>query len=152
MHSAWFRTTFLRLLKFPQIKEGYLISWEGPILQNDWIIWSPLLHFNFKSFKGPNFSPFIRFPCILHDSGIPFPNFWNLYKLKRGDLISWGELILQNGWIIWSPLLHFNCKSFKDPNSSSFVRFECILHDSRVPFLDFWNFYKLKRGDLISWG
>ena len=45
--------------------------------------------------------------------------FSNFRKLKREDLISWGKLILQKGWIIWSPLLYFNFKSFEDPNSLS---------------------------------
>ena len=126
---------------------------------------------------------FIRFQCILLDSGVPFSDFWNFYKLKRGDLISeenqfcrrselfgppfaisilkvlrpkffvihyisiysvwftrrflrllkflqikdggpnfWWEPILQKVWIIWSPLLYFNFKSFKDPNSLSYMR------------------------------
>ena len=39
-----------------------------------------------------------------------------------------------------------------DPNSSWFIRFQCILHDSGVLFSESWNFYKLKKGDLISWG
>ena len=68
-----------------------------------------------------------------------------------------GEPILQNGWIIWSLLLYFNFQTFKARNSSSSIRFQCIL-----PFWDFWNFCKLKSGeeweggevvreDLISW-
>ena len=184
----------------------------GHILQNGWIIWSPLLYFNFKSFKDPNSFSNIRFQCKLYDSGVLFSEssnfqkskrgdviswgnqfcrttelfgppycisilkvlntqifcysldfnafcfysgvlfseFRNFYKLKRGHLISWGETILQNGWTIRSPLLYFNFKSFKDPNSSSFIRFQCILHDSGVPFPGFSNFKKLKRGDLIS--
>ena len=62
------------------------------------------------------------------------------------------ELILQNFWIISSPLLYFNFKSFMDPNSSSFIRSQSILHDWRVLFSESWNFYKLKKGDLISGG
>ena len=65
---------------------------------------------------------------------------------EGGDLISWGEPILQNGWINWNALLYFSFKSFKDPNSSSFIRFKNILYDSRVLFSDFWNFQILKRG------
>ena len=54
---------------------------------------------------------------------------------RGGDLISGGrEAILQNVWIIWSPLPYFNFKSFQDPNSSSFIAFQCILPDSGVPF------------------
>ena len=163
-----------------------------------WIIWSPLLYFNFQNFLDLNSSSFIRFQCILHDSGVLFSESWNFYKLKRGDLISggnqfcrkselfgppfcisilkvwfstpgwfrstflrvlkflqikdgglnfWWEPILQKVWIIWSPLLYFNFKSFLDPNSLSFIRFQCILHDSGVLFSESWNIYKLKRGN-----
>ena len=91
MHSAWFRSTFLRVLKFLQIKEGGPNFWGEPILQNVWIIWSPLLYFNFKSFLDPISSSFITFQCILHDSGLLFEESWYLYKLKRGDLISGGK-------------------------------------------------------------
>ena len=37
----------------------------------------------------------------------------------------------------------------KDPNSSSFIRFQCILHDSRVLFSESFNLYNLMTGDLI---
>ena len=39
-----------------------------------------------------------------------------------------------------------------DPVSLSFIRFHCILLDSVLPSSEFLNFYKLKRGDLISGG
>ena len=91
MHSAWFRSTFFRVLKFLQIKEGGPSFWWEPILQKVWIIWSPLLYLDFKSFVDPNSSSFIRFQCILHDSGVLFSESWNFYKLKRGDLISGGN-------------------------------------------------------------
>ena len=42
--------------------------------------------------------------------------------------------------------------SRKGQNSSSFIRIQCTLHDLGVPFSDFLNFYKLKRGELISCG
>ena len=76
--------------------------------------------------------------------------FWNFCKLKRGGPNFWGEPILQKVWIIRSPLLYFNFKSFMDQDSSSFIRFQCILHDSGLLFSESWNFYKLNRGDLIS--
>ena len=91
MHSAWFRSTFLRVLKFLQIKEGGPNFWGEPILQNVWIIWSPLLYFNFKSFMDLNPSSFFRFQCILHDSGLLFWESWNVHKLKRRNLISRGN-------------------------------------------------------------
>ena len=143
---------FLRLFKFPQIKKRGPDFWGEPILQKIWIIWSPLLSFNFKSFKDPNSSSFIRFQRNLHDSGIPFSNFWNSYKLKPGNRISWGQPILKKVWIIWYPILYFNFKSFKDPNSFSFIRFQCILHDWGIPFSDSLKFLQIKEGDLIFWG
>ena len=91
MHSALFTSTFRRVLKCLQIKEGGPYFWGEPILQKVWIIWSPLLYFNFKSFMDPNWLLFIRFQCILHDSGVLFSESWNVYKLKRGDLISGGN-------------------------------------------------------------
>ena len=116
-----------------------------------WIIWSPLLHFNFKSFMDPNSSSFIWYQCIWDDAGVLFSDSWNFYKLEGGRNFL-GNLILENVWIIWSTLLYFNFKSFMDANSWSFIRLQCILHDSEVLFLESWNFYKLKRGDLISGG
>ena len=91
MHFVWFRSTSLRVFKFLQIKEGGPNFWGEPILQKVWIIWSPLLYFNFKSFTDPDSSSLIRFQCILHDSGVLFSEPWNFYKLKRGDLISGGN-------------------------------------------------------------
>ena len=150
MFSAWLRSTFLRVLKFLEVKEGRRNFWGEPILQKVWIIWSPLLYFNFKSFVDPNSFSFIRFHTILHDSGVLFSVSWNFYKLKRGDLISGGEPIFQKVWIILSPLLYFIFKIFMDANSSFFIISQCILHDWGVLFSESWNLYKLMRGDIIS--
>ena len=117
----------------------------------DYLVTPPVFHI-FRKFKDPNSSSFIRFQCILYDSAVLFSAFLKLIKLKKGDLISQGEPILQNSWIIWSALLYFNFRSLKDPNSFSFMRFSCFLHDSVVLFQAFRNFLKLKRGDLISLG
>ena len=81
---------------------------------------------------------FLRVPKFLQIKE-PGPNFWE-------------EPILQNVLIIWSPLLYFNLNSSVDPNSSSFIRFKPILHESGRLFPESWNFHKLKRGDLISGG
>ena len=62
------------------------------------------------------------------------------------------EPILQKVWIIKSSFPNFNFKIFKDPNSLSYIRFQCILHDSGVRFSVSLNFYILKMGELISWG
>ena len=85
------RKTFLRVLKFLQIKEAGPNFCGEPILQNVWIIWYPLLYFNFKSFLDLNSSPFISFQCILYDSGVLFSGFSNFYKLKRGGPNFWGN-------------------------------------------------------------
>ena len=61
------------------------------------------------------------------------------------------EPILQNVSIIWSPFLYFNFKSFVEPSSLLFITFQCILDELGVLFWESWNFYKLKRWDLISW-
>ena len=91
MHCAWFRSAFLRALIFLQIKDGGANLWWEPVLQNVWIIRSPLLYFNSKSFMEPNSLSLIRFLCIGHDTGVLLKEPWNFYKLKRGDLISCGN-------------------------------------------------------------
>ena len=91
MHCARFRSTFLRVLKFVKFRaRGPNFSGE-PVLQKVWIIWSPLLYFNFKIFMEPNPSSFNRFQCILYDSGVLFSEPWNFYKLKTGDVIFGGS-------------------------------------------------------------
>ena len=90
MHSVWFSSTFLRVLKFPQIKEGGPNFWVEPILQKVWIIWSPLLYFNFKCFMDTISSSFIRSQCILYDSLVPFSESFGFCKLNRGDRIFLG--------------------------------------------------------------
>ena len=101
---------------------------------------------------GPNSLSCIRFQCIQHDSGVLFSESSNFYKSKTGDLISGGNQFCRKFELFGPPFLQFNFKSFINLNSSSFIRFQCILHDSGVLFLEPWNLYKLKRGDLISWG
>ena len=152
MHCAWFRSNFLRVLKFLEIKERVPNFWGELNLQKVWIIWSTLLYFNFKSFTDSNSLSFIRFQSTVHDSGILFSESSNFYKKKRGGPNFWGEVILQKVWIIWSTQLYFNFKSFTDSNSLSFLRVQCIVHDSGVLFPQSQKFYKLKKGDLISRG
>ena len=126
MHSTWLRNYFLRVFKFLQIKAGDLISGREPILQKVWIIWSPGLYFNFKSFKDPSSSSFIRFQWILFYSGVPFSDFWSLKKLKMGDLISWENQLCRNSEllgppfsisilnVLWTQILH-HCPLPKSP-------------------------------------
>ena len=146
MHSAWLNSTFLRVLKFIQIKDGRRNFKGEPILEKVWIIGSSLLYFNFKSFMDQNFLSFSRFQCILYDLVVVFSDSWNFYKLKMGGPNWWGYSILHKVWIIWSPVLYFNFKIFLDSKSSTFIRFQCILHDWGILFLQSWNSYKLKRG------
>ena len=91
MHCALLVSTFLRVLKFLQIKEGGLNFWKEQILQKVLVISSPLLYFYFKSFMDPNSSSLIRFQCILHHYGVLFSESCNFYKSKRGELISRGN-------------------------------------------------------------
>ena len=100
----------------------------------------------------PNSLSFIRFQCILHDSGVIFSKSWNFCKLRRGDQISWGTQFCKNSKLFSLPLLYFNFKTFMDPNPLSFIVSQCILPYSGVLFSKSWNFYKLKRGDLFSGG
>ena len=65
---------------------------------------------------------FIRFQCILLESGVPFSDFWNFCKLKRENLISGGNQFCRKSELFGPPLLYFNFKSFKDPNSLSYMR------------------------------
>ena len=136
MHSAWFRSTFPRVLKFLQIKEGGPNFWEEPILLNVWIIWSPLLYFNYKSFLYRNFLSLIRFQFLLHDSGVLFSGSWNVYKLKGGDRISKGNQFCRKFELFDPPLLYFNYKNFLYRHSLSLIRFQWILHDPGVHFLE----------------
>ena len=103
MHSARCRSTFLRLLEFLNIKEVGSNFWGEPILQKVSIIWSPLLYFNFKSLMDTISLSFIRFQCILHDSGALFSESLNLYKLKRGDLISRGSQFCRKSELFGPP-------------------------------------------------
>ena len=142
---------FSEFSNFQKLRRGDIISWGKLILQNRWIISSAGLYFNFKSFKDPYYLSFIRFQCVLHDSGVHFWDFLHFCKLQREDQISWGEPILQNRRGIWSPLRYFNFKGFKDSKLLSFIRFQQFLHDWGVLLSNFSNFQKSKRGDLISW-
>ena len=146
MQPAWFRSSFLRVFKFLEIKEWRSNFWGEPILQKVWIIWSHVLYFNVKSFLDHNSSPFIRSECILDGSGVIFLQLSNFYKLKRAGCKFWGEPIFRKSELFGPSVRYLNFQSSMDPNFSSFTRFQCILYDSGVLFSEFWNFYKLKRG------
>ena len=104
MYSAWFRSTFLRVLRFLQIKEGGLISGGDQFSRMSEFSGPPLLFFNFKSFLDPNSLSFIRFQWILYDSGRLFSGFSNFYKLKMGDLISGGNQFCRMSELFCPPI------------------------------------------------
>ena len=81
-----------------------------------------------------------------------FLRLFEFLQIKERGPNFWGQPILQKVWIIWSLLLYFNLKVFVDPNSLSFIRSQCILHDWGVLFSESWNFCKLKTVDLVSGG
>ena len=101
------------------------------------VLWTQILRHSL------DFSPF-----CMNEEG--FSQSLDILQIKEGGGPNfWGEPILQNVSIIWSPLLYFNFKSLLDPNSSSFIRFQWILYDSRVLVSGFSILYKLKSVDLI---
>ena len=91
MHFSWSRGTFLRVLKFLQIKEGGPNFFREPIFQKVRNLWSPILYLSFKSFVDPSSLSFITFQCILHDSKVLFSESLNFQRLKRWELISGGN-------------------------------------------------------------
>ena len=102
-YFSWFRSNFVRVLKYLQIKKGGPTFWGKPISQKVLIIWFLLLYHNFQSFLDQNSSSLIRFQCILHDSGVLFSESSNSYKLKRGDLISGGKQFWKKSELFRSP-------------------------------------------------
>ena len=139
MHSAWLRSTFLRVLKFLQIKEARPNFWGEPILQKVWIIWSSPSAFQFERFYGLILRHSLDFNgfCLIQEY---FSQSLEISTNKRGGPSFWGEAILQKVWIILSPLLYLNFESFVDLNSSWFISFQRILRDSGVLFSGSWNF------------
>ena len=103
MYFAWCSSTFLKVFKFLQIKDGEPNFLGEPIWQNVWILWSPLLYFNFKSFMDPNLSSLITFQCILHDWWVLISESWNSSKLKRRDLISGGNQFCRKSELFGPP-------------------------------------------------
>ena len=72
-------------------------------------------------------------------------------EIKKGRPNFWGSQFWRKSKFFLFPLLYMNFKGFVDPNSLLFIRFQCILHYSRVLLSEHWNFYKWKNGELISW-
>ena len=149
MHNSGVLFSVLELL---QIKEGGLNFWLEPILQNVWIISSPILCFNFKSFLDPNSSSFLRFKCILHQLGVFFSESSNVYKFKRGRPNFWEKSICREFELFGHPFCISILKVFSTQLLHSYFRFQWILHNLVVLSSELSNFYKLKRRDLISGG
>ena len=78
--------------------------------------------------------------------GSTFPRHLKFLQIKEGVPNFWGEPIVQMVWIVWSALLYFNFESLKNQNSSWFIRYQCTLPETEVPFSCFSNFLKFKRG------
>ena len=112
------------------LKREHLISCVEPILENCWIIWSLFLYFNSRNLRESNSCSFIGLQWVPIHSPVLLSIFWNFLKLKWWELISWWEPILQNGWIIWSLFVYLSFRNLKDSNSSPFIRFQWVLHDS----------------------
>ena len=149
LDSAWFRSTFLGVLKFLHIKKGWPNFSGEPILQKVSIICSPVLYFNLKSFMDRNSSSFVRFQCILHNSGLLLSETWNFYKLKRGDLISGGNQFFRKCELFGLPFYISILKGLWTQflrRSLDFNRF-CMIQEY---FSGVLNFCKFKSGDLIS--
>ena len=103
MYSAWFRSTFLKLLQFLQIKERGPNFWGNQFCRKSELFGRPFLYLDFKTFVDPNSSWFSRFQCILQDLGVLFSESWNFFKLKRGDLISWGNQFCRKSELFGRP-------------------------------------------------
>ena len=133
---------------FKNVKDSnYLISWGEPILQNGWIIWShPVLYFTFKNYKERNYGSFTAFQSVLHNTADLLWDFWNLMKLKIGDLMSRGESILHNGWIIWSSLLQLISRISRTQIRGHSLNFDQFYMTQQSFSQIFKSFSNLRRG------
>ena len=118
MHSGWFRSTFLRVLKFLQFKEWDLISGGNQFCKKSELFGPPFCISILKVFQTQISSSFIRFQCILHVSGVSFSESWNFYKIKRGDLISGGNQFCRKSELFARPF----CISILKVLSTEFLR------------------------------
>ena len=108
---------------------------------------------------------FIRFQCILHDSGVLCSAFWSFYKLKRGNLISGGKPREGGGGAgrgrenefcrkseLFGPLFCFSILKVLStqflPNSLNFNAF-CMIQEY---FLRVLKFLQIKEGGSNFWG
>ena len=117
IHSGWFRSTFLRLVKFPQIRDWWdLHSWGVPILQKGWIL-SPIVYFHFKSFKGQNSLSFIRFHVFYMIEEF-FQIFRSSIKWRMGTQFLGGNQLFRTTGLFHSPF----CTSFSKALRTQILR------------------------------
>ena len=149
MHFTWFSSNFPIFSKFHQINErgGKSNFLWGNNSRERLNCLLTLLYFNAKHLKDSTSLSFTRFLCILHDSSVLFSFSQNFLKLMwEGHNFLWGNNSAKqlNYLLIF---LYFNVKDMKSPNSSSFIRVQCILHDSSVLLSFSQNILKLMRGN-----
>ena len=142
---------FSEPLNFYKLKSVYLISGGNQFCRKSELFGPLFCSWILKVLWSQNCWSLVRFQCSVHDSGVLFSESWNFLKLKRGDLISCWNQFCRKSEIFGPPFCISILKVLWSQNSSSLVRFQCILHDAGVLFSESWNFYKLKRGNLISW-
>ena len=112
----------------------------------------PPFVFQFQSFLDWTIASFIKFQCILHDSGVLYSDQSNPYKLKRGNQNCWGKQFCRMSKLFGPPFYISILKVFSTQLLHSYFRFQWILHNLGVLSSELSNFYKLKRRDLISGG
>ena len=59
---------------------------------------------------------------------------------------------LLNSLSIWSAIVYFSFKKLKGVGSIWMMKFRCCLQDQAMLFIEFCNFFKLRKEDLVSWG
>ena len=135
MHSVWFRSTFPRVLKFPQLKQGggEPNFWGEPILKNGWIICSLLCISILKVSKTEVLRQSLDFNAFCRFSRSTFLRLLKFPQIKEGGAnYCENQFCRTDELLTYSPFLPFNFKSAKEPISSSFIRFQWILYDSEV--------------------
>ena len=187
MHSVWFRSTFPRVLKFPQLKQG------EPILKNDWIICSPFcisilkvsqtkvlrqsLDFNASCRFRSTFLRLLKFPQIKEGELITartnsaermnylltLPFCLSILKVPRNQFLRHSldfngfcmiqkyffQVLLQNNWIasFVPSLAYSNFKNFKDAIRFQYIlcaSFESTFTALRGNFLPYLKFPQIK--------
>ena len=112
MHSAWFKSSFLRVLKFLQIKEEDPIS-EGNQFCRKSELFGPLFCISILKVLWTQIDHLLLdFNALCMIQEYFYQSLEICTNQRGGGPNFWGERILQKVWIIWSPILYFNFKSF----------------------------------------